>query len=346
MLSRAATRTNILCAAILSCLCVTGGRTNGAQLLPDLIPWASVPNNYMYGGTVNASLVPGKTVYRFNQPIPNIGVGPLELRPDTHSDGSQDIYQRIYDSAGGPITERHVGTFQNVNPPYGTMFLEGIARYRILEVLPGDQVGDVLTTHEKISYALVDGPAYNLNLENASPTRHYASVFGPLLGISVGWADLYSNTLPGQWADLTGLADGEYWLETIIDPDNRILELDESNNTIMVKINVVVPEPTILAGDYDRDGTVDAADYTLWRDTLGIAVSQGTAADGDGGGRIGLPDYEVWKANFGNGSGSGRLSVPEPASLTILAVALVALAGSRQFSNRGRQRHVDVQLGA
>jgi len=315
---------------------------HAAPLLPDLIAWASEADNYMYGGTVNASLVPGKTVYRFNQPIPNIGDGRLELRPETHSDGSQDIYQRIYDSAGGPIEERHVGTFQNVNPPYGIMFLEGIAHYKIREVLPGDQVGAILTTHEKISYALVDGPAYDLNLEHASPTRYYTTANGPLLGISVGWADIYTNTLPGQWADLTGLADGEYWLETVMDPFDQILELDESNNTNMVKINVVVPEPTILAGDYNRDSTVDAADYTRWRDTLGAKVNQGTAADGDAGGRIGLPDYEVWKAHFGNGSGGGSVAVPEPTSDTIATIGLVAAAG---LSNRGRSRRVDVQWG-
>ena len=344
MLSRAATRTDTLCAVILSCVLAACGRTEAAPLLPDLIAWADQPNNYMYGGTVNASLVPGKTVYRFNQPIPNIGDGPLELRPETHADGSQDIYQRIYDSEGGPIEERHVGTFQNVNPPYGIMFLEGIAHYRIREVLPGDEVGAILTTHEKISYALVDGPSYDLNLEHASPTRHYASTDGPLLGISVGWADIYTNTLPGQWADLTGLADGEYWLETVIDPYDRILELNESNNTNMVKINVVVPEPTILAGDYNRDGTVDAADYTRWRNTLGNKVGQGTAADGDGGGRIGLPDYDVWKAHFGEGTGGGgSAAVPEPTSVSFAAIALITAVGCL---NRGRRRHVDVQLGA
>jgi hypothetical protein len=323
---------------------------HAAPLLPDLIAWASASRDYMYDGTVNASLVPGKTVYRFNQPIPNIGDGPLELRPETHADGSQDVYQRIYDDAGAPIAERHVGTFQNANPPYGNMFLEGIAHYRIREVLPDGSVGVILTTHEKISYALVDGPAYDLTLENASPTREYTLAAAAIVGISVGWADLYSETLPGQWADLTGLADGEYWLETVIDPFDRILELDETNNTALAKINVTVPEPTLLAGDYDRDGTVDAADYTVWRDSLGDKVGQGTGADGDGGGRVGLPDYEVWKANFGNSSGggvgSGGVSVPEPAGISVVAVALAALAGNRRRSNRGLEKPVVVQLGA
>jgi hypothetical protein len=323
--------------AILPC------QSNATPLLPDLIAWASESNNYMYGGSVNASLVPGKTVYRFNQPIPNIGDGRLELYPVNHPDGSQDVYQRIYDSAGGPITERHVGAFQNANPPYGIMFLEGIAHYRIREVLPDDGVGAILTTHEKISYALVDGPAYDLNLENASPTRHYMGVSGPLLGISVGWADLYSESLPGQWADLTGLADGEYWLETVIDPFDRILELDESNNTTLAKISVVVSEPTIFAGDYNRDGAVDARDYTLWRDTLGAKVSQGTGADGDGGGRIGLPDLEAWKSHFGDESGSAGVAVPEPGGWAADAIASILWL---VFLNRGRLVRVALQLGA
>jgi hypothetical protein len=301
-------------------------------LLPDLIAWASEPFDYMYNGTVTGSVVPGKSVYRFNQPIPNIGDGPLELRPVTHPDNSQDIYQRIFDSEGGLSEERLVGTFYNVNPPYGIMFLEGIAHYRIREVLPGDGVGAILTTHEKISYALVDGPAYDLGLPNAPPTRHYSGVNGPLLGISVGWADLYSSTLPGQWADLTGLSDGEYWLETVIDPFNLIVEKDETNKTTIVKIDVVVPEPTILAGDYNRDGIVDAEDYTRWRDTLGVKVSQGTGADGDGGGRVGLPDFDVWKAHFGDtepGAGGVSAALPEPAGVVLAVIALAACGLAR-----------------
>ena len=193
---------------------------------------------------------------------------------------------------------------------------------------PATGSATILTTHEKISYALVDGPAYDLSLENAPATRHYNGVNGPLVGISVGWADLYSSTLPGQWADLTGLADGEYWLETVIDPFDRILEKDELNNTTIVKINVVVPEPTILAGDYNRDGTVDAVDYTRWRDTLGAKVNQGSGADGDGGGRIGLPDYDVWKAHFGDTEpGAGGVTVvPEPAGVGLALAAAGVLA--------------------
>jgi hypothetical protein len=46
----------------------------------------------------------------------------------------------------------------------------------------------------------------------------------------------------------------------------------------------------ISPGDFDRDGRVDLADYTRWRDGLG---SQYAPAD-----------YAMWKANFGNTSGN------------------------------------------
>jgi hypothetical protein len=91
--------------------------------------------------------------------------------------------------------------------------------------------------------------------------------------------------------------------------------------------------PPFLAGDYNGDGVVDAADYTVWRDTLGHSVTPGTGADGDNDGVIGPGDYTVWKNNFGQavGSGSGSRSgtVPEPSSLVLLIMASIGVAMAR-----------------
>jgi len=54
-----------------------------------------------------------------------------------------------------------------------------------------------------------------------------------------------------------------------------------------------------LPGDYNNDGTVDAADYTNWRDTLGSSVPASSGADGNGNGTIDQGDYAVWRDNFG-----------------------------------------------
>ena len=80
-----------------------------------------------------------------------------------------------------------------------------------------------------------------------------------------------------------------------------------------------------VAGDYNHNGVVDAADYVLWRDTLNQTVTAGTGADGDGDGAITQADYGFWRAHFGNTSGSGSLAsanVPEPASLVGCCVCL------------------------
>jgi hypothetical protein len=74
-----------------------------------------------------------------------------------------------------------------------------------------------------------------------------------------------------------------------------------------------------LAGDFNGDGIVDAADYVVWRKGLGNRPA----------------DYGVWRANFGATAGSGSevvplaaasaaAAVPEPFSIVLLLVAAIA----------------------
>jgi autotransporter-associated beta strand protein len=68
--------------------------------------------------------------------------------------------------------------------------------------------------------------------------------------------------------------------------------------TTSVSLSIVLP------GDFNHDGMVNAADYVVWRKSDGPE-----------------DDYDAWKANFGESSGSGSLSdstVPEPASRWLL----------------------------
>ncbi len=80
-----------------------------------------------------------------------------------------------------------------------------------------------------------------------------------------------------------------------------------------LKINVA------LAGDFNGNGIVDAADYTVWRDGLGTTYSPS--------------DYAIWKSHFGqtaNGSGATTRQntyggVPEPSTALPLLVSAAIL---------------------
>jgi hypothetical protein len=101
------------------------------------------------------------------------------------------------------------------------------------------------------------------------------------------------------------------------------------------------PQATVVPGDYNGNSVVDAADYTVWRDSL-AQTGTGLAADGTGPGLDGIPDgvvdahdYDFWKSKFGNTSGSGAVlagAVPEPASWAALVLGAMSLtlAGKRQ----------------
>jgi len=90
---------------------------------------------------------------------------------------------------------------------------------------------------------------------------------------------------------------------TAASSDTRYNGLVISN--VVANITDFVP----LAGDYNANGQIDAADYVLWRKTLGSTTD--LRADGSGptpgvpNGVVDQADYTFWRSRFGNSSGAG-----------------------------------------
>ncbi len=83
-----------------------------------------------------------------------------------------------------------------------------------------------------------------------------------------------------------------------------------------------------LFGDYNHDNIVDAADYVVWRDSLGS--TDNLVADGNRNGIVDAADYTVWRSAFGSvataeGSLAKSSHVPEPSSVVLLGLASLAL---------------------
>ncbi|MCA9240213.1 MAG: PEP-CTERM sorting domain-containing protein [Planctomycetales bacterium] len=68
-----------------------------------------------------------------------------------------------------------------------------------------------------------------------------------------------------------------------------------------------------LPGDFNDDGTVDAADYTVWRDGLGTEY---VAAD-----------YDIWRNNYGATASAAAATNPTPEPSAIVMIGLVGGLG-------------------
>ena len=97
-----------------------------------------------------------------------------------------------------------------------------------------------------------------------------------------------------------------------------------------------------LPGDFNGDGTVDAADYTVWRDTLGSAgLEPYSLGDGNGDGDVTQADYDIWQSHFGQTipaatSATATVPVPEPGALS-LVLCVASVWWIRCFGSRRRR---------
>lgn len=127
------------------------------------------------------------------------------------------------------------------------------------------------------------------------------------------FALLQFDSFSGNFAliDLPSLGGGLEW------DTSRLL----TDGTLAVAMTTA-----ILAGDYNGNGTVDAADYTVWQDSFGSAVD--LAADGNSNGVIDAADFTVWQDNFGMTTSvisTSLPAIPEPGSLTVVLMSSLSL---------------------
>lgn len=104
---------------------------------------------------------------------------------------------------------------------------------------------------------------------------------------------------------------------TIYLSDEDLLGAQQSTLSLTL-LGEVIAAPG-LAGDYNGDGRVDAADYTVWRD--------GNSPDDSQAG------YDLWADNYGATSApSAAVSVPEPTAAVLVLVGMASLVGRRRVN--------------
>ncbi|MEQ8847729.1 family 10 glycosylhydrolase [Botrimarina sp.] len=95
------------------------------------------------------------------------------------------------------------------------------------------------------------------------------------------------------------------------------------------RVELLEDRRAIEPADFNGDGLVNAADYSVWRDTFASVTD--LRADANGDGFVNALDYDLWSAGYGYLI-SQAVSVPEPMSLAVagLAVACRVAAPARR----------------
>jgi Lysyl oxidase len=193
----------------------------------------------------------GRRLLRFSAIIVNVGVGPFELRsqrPDTSS--SWSVRQVVYNDAGGSRT---------VDTPSVRLVYEGdghdhwhvkdLEEYRLvpLRTTGRDRIG------QKVGFCFFDNYQYRLWLPGAARApgyRHRGCGTRDSVrlqnGLSVGWGDIYHQSLPGQYIDITDLPNGIYRLRATADQANFFLERNDANNSTWVDLRIDAGGVTVL----------------------------------------------------------------------------------------------------
>jgi hypothetical protein len=241
------------------------------DLLPDLV--ALPQKNITFGppfDIFNDPVPPGSTCHqseidedgaqtclRFDQVLGNIGTGALDIRFTQPAgvppvdDQEVATVQRVYRSNGGfrdvPAGNVH---FHAIHQHYHFVGFAQSNLWRTNEQGQRDGATPVATGN-KVSFCIA---TTSINPEywgrrafgpDAYPApdclEPYATEGGLdhfKQGMSVGWTDEYNWFLPGQYVEVTGVTDGDYILDTTVDPTGRLIESDSTNNCGSVRIRL------------------------------------------------------------------------------------------------------------
>jgi hypothetical protein len=198
-------------------------------LLPDL---QTLPPSDL---VIEASGQPERKLLRLTNSVMNSGPGALELQgvfnPATNRTA---VTQRIHTAAGSTVALA-VGEFV-FHPQHRHWHLEDFARYELWSLRPDGRLADLVALTDKLSFCLRD--VIRSDMPGASDFSAYSRCDRELQGITSGWIDPYDFDLPGQIVEITGLPDGVYALRSITDPNNHLLELDETNNAASVYLQL------------------------------------------------------------------------------------------------------------
>ncbi|MGL4513758.1 MAG: hypothetical protein ACRCT8_11765 [Lacipirellulaceae bacterium] len=218
---------------------------------------------------------------------------------------ADSVFEEATGAAGGgtPVSNANVdaSVFFRVGGGTGGSFDSGVAVNNTFNIVPAMST----TAANQVRLEVVTG-----DFQSGAPGSVSLFLNGSATPIDINGA------AAGNDVDFVWDAEGAAYMGFSRNSSPTLLSIDN--------LRISVPTAAATPGDYNADGAVNAADYSVWRDNLGGAASALNGA-GSGAATVVPADYDRWVANYGVGASSAT-AIPEPAAIAALAMCLAATA--------------------
>jgi hypothetical protein len=330
-------------------------------LFPDILTYVREDQPYL----VNWDIL--ETSLRVDTVFANVGDGLFEIRSGpVIAPGTIQVLQRVYinTDAGAEFEDFPANTAVDAHQEHGHIHFEDFSMFELFEVTTDGGVygvGERVAGGVKSSFRLRD----SIQLpepEWADRVSFPSSNTGTHQRISVGYGDEYKHGTEGQSFSIAGVPIGPlYWLRQTADPEDVILETDETNNSFEILIELARPGEAKLfggvflrpgdfvppaEGDLNGDDLVTLADWTLFQQGLAQDLTGLTAleryllGDLDTNGVHGMEDFALFRSAYAAAGGSTTSliwqAVPEPSTIHLTALALILPCLRRRHGARRR----------
>ncbi|MBI5158101.1 MAG: hypothetical protein HZA58_08860, partial [Acidimicrobiia bacterium] len=236
---------------------ITADGSAGPQpRLPDLISVPPAPGRQKFTiGDPTFPALDGRLLLRFDGYVTNVGQGPLHITGNPQhlvpTDlNSHDVWQWAEQADGSLLRVRKVPVRYETDDDHNHFHFMELVRYSLFV---GDgSSGQVAAGGQKVGFCLEDTELVPGHADPGPKTYTYQFTGGCgqdnpgattlVMGVTDGWRDVYGWDTNFQWVDVSDVVPGEYRVGTTADPNDLVVETNETNPTTLST------QPTIIPG--------------------------------------------------------------------------------------------------
>lgn len=182
---------------------------------------------------------------RFSTTVANLGEGPLEMHGQYEEATDRTLASQRVLHVDGSTTDHEVGRFV-FHPDHDHWHFEDFTVFELWSVDDDRALVDLVATTGKLTFCLVDSHPVNDPPPNGVAMANILECNSGVQGISSGWEETYDASFAGQELDIPEVPDGTYAIRTIVDPDNRVREMDDANNESLALVQISGFEIVVL----------------------------------------------------------------------------------------------------